>query len=118
MASKNPLSPLKLGKPKTNEEKETILHCPKCNSTRITGYSYFNGTGFTCKKCGYGWPVGTAPLMSEEQKREFLSDCRRRMQEEVYTYTEGCILPLTEYDRIEDTIQNNEEFFRKRMYGE
>jgi hypothetical protein len=56
--------------------------------------------------------------MSEEQKRDFLDDARRKMQEEVHTYREGCIIPLNEYERIEETLQNNEEFFRKRMYGE
>lgn len=119
MASKNPLGPLrlKLEKPK-DASKDVIPRCPKCKSTQLQDYGFLNGVGFTCKKCSHHWGIGNSTQLTPEDKRNFLTAYQRTKEDTLVKYSEDCAVPIDEYNRIEETIENNNEFFRKRLYGE
>ena len=119
MATKNPLSPLRLkfDKPKP-EVKEQTLKCPKCSSIRLQDYGFSNGIGYTCKKCNYGWSIGPSALLNVEEERQFLMNYTREKEDSIVKYSEDCAVPIDEFNRIEETIENNNEYFRKRLYGE
>ncbi len=118
MANKNPLSPLKLRFDKPKEVKEPTLKCPKCSSIRLQDYGFHNGIGYTCKRCNYGWSIGRTSLLTAEEKRDFLQTYNREKEDTLVKYSEDCAVPTDEYNRIEETIENNNEYFRQRLYGE
>lgn len=118
MASKNPLGPLKLKTEKPSVVTQKVLKCPQCGSQRLQDYGGQNGIGYTCKKCNYHWAIGRTSFLNVEQKRQFLQEYNRQKEDNIIKYSEDFAVTAEEYDRIEETIASNNDFFKRRLYGE
>ncbi len=118
MASHNPLSPLKL---KFNKPKDTIssrTKCPRCSSINLQDYAHQNGKGFLCRKCNYSWMIGRGGFLTTLDAQEFIKAFQQNKEDTLVKYSEEYAVPIYEYEKVETTIENNNDFCRRRLYGE
>lgn len=121
MAQQNPLKPENPLKPKTDfslKKEIKITGCPKCKSLKIEDYSHVNGIGKICKICNHYWPIGHFGGFSQSDIRKFTEETKDYKDTILISLSADCALPEPELQRIEETIQNNEEYFRQRLYGD
>ncbi len=115
MSNSNPLK-LDFSKRSSKADSEKNSNrCPKCNSTDIKGYSHYNGTGSTCNKCNHYWLIGHIGGLSPEESREFTKQYNQRKEENMVKISDNLSMPAEELERIENTIEANYEFLRRRM---
>lgn len=121
MAQQNPLKSENPLKPKvdfTLKKEIKVQGCPRCKSTKTEEYSHLNGTGKSCKNCNHYWPVGHFGGLSQSETRKFAEESREYKESILVSIQPDFALPETELQNIEETIENNENFFRRRLYGD
>lgn len=121
MAQQNPLKSENPLKPKIEfslKKEIKITGCPRCKSLKIEEYGHLNGVGKTCKSCNYYWQIGHFGGFSQSDIRKFAEETIDYKQSILVSLSADHALPESELQRIEETIENNEEYFRRRLYGD
>lgn len=92
--------------------------CIKCKSTNLEDYSSFNGVGRRCRACGEYWEIGRLGGLTQEDERHLNEEFKRFNEDSLVMLRPEFVLPTSELDRIEETINSNYEFLRRRLMGD